>query len=86
MDNISAHKLRQLNREDAKKNIKQAAKELIADYVDQNSMQLPCELQHHYEAVNQLLEEKFDTAQNFQLARRGFLDFVVDNLLVNHLG
>ena len=78
MDNISAHKLRQLNREDAKKNIKQAAKELIADYVDQNSMQLPCELQHHYEAVNQLLEEKFDTAQNFQLARRGFLDFVRD--------
>ena len=78
MDNISAHKLRQLNREDAKKNIKRAAKELIADYVDQNSMQSPCELQHHYEAVNQLLEEKFDTAQNFQLARRGFLDFVRD--------
>jgi len=78
MDNISAHKLRQLNREDAKKNIKRAAKELIADYVDQNSMQSPCELQHHYEAVNQLLEEKFNTAQNFQLARRGFLEFVRD--------
>ena len=78
MDNINAHKLRQLNRDDAKKSIKRAAKALIADYVDQNPMQTPCELQHHYEAINELLENKFDTAQNFQLARRGFLEFIRD--------
>lgn len=78
MDNMSAHKLRQLNREEAKKSIKHDAKKLIEEYINQSSMQLPCELQHHYEAVNQLLEEKFDTAQNFQLARRGLLEFVRD--------
>ncbi|MGP4963807.1 tyrosine-type recombinase/integrase [Psychrobacter celer] len=78
MDNISAHKLRQLNRDGAKKSIKRAAKVLIADYVNQNPMQSPCELQHHYEAINELLEDEFDTAQNFQLARRGFLEFVRD--------
>ncbi len=78
MDNMSAHKLRQLNREEAKKSIKRDAKKLIEEYINQSSMQLPCELQHHYEAINQLLEEKFDTAQNFQLARRGLLEFVRD--------
>ena len=78
MDNISAHKLRQLNREEAKKSIKRDAKKLIEEYIKQNSMQPPCELQHHYEAINQLLEGTFDTAQNFQLARRGFLEFVRD--------
>jgi len=78
MDNISAHKLRQLNRDGAKKSIKSAAKVLIADYVNQNPMQSPCELQHHYEAINERLEKEFDTAQNFQLARRGFLEFVRD--------
>lgn len=78
MDNVSAHKLRQLNREEAKKSIKRDAKKLIEEYINQNSMQLPCELQHHYEAINQLLEGTFDTAQNFQLARRGFLEFVRD--------
>ncbi len=78
MDNISAHKLRQLNREEAKKSIKRDAKKLIEEYINQYPMQSPCELQHHYEAINQLLEEKFDTAQNFQLARRGFLEFIRD--------
>ena len=78
MDNMSAHKLRQLNREESKKSVKRDAKKLIEEYINQNSMQPPCELQHHYEAINQLLEEKFDTAQNFQLARRGFLEFVRD--------
>ena len=78
MDNISAHKLRQLNREEAKNSIKYDAKALIKEYINQYPMQSPCELQHHYEAINQLLEEKFDTAQNFQLARRGFLEFVRD--------
>ncbi|MGM8890699.1 site-specific integrase [Psychrobacter sp. 1Y1] len=78
MDNISAHKLRQLNREESKKSIKRDAKKLIEEYINQNSMQPPCELQHHYEAINQLLEGTFDTAQNFQLARRGFLEFVRD--------
>ncbi len=78
MDNISAHKLRQINRDDAKKSVKRAAKALIVDYVDQNPMQRPYELQHHYEAINELLEDEFDTAQNFQLARRGFLEFVRD--------
>ena len=78
MDNISAHKLRQLNREEAKKSIKHDAKAVIKEYINQYPMQSPCELQHHYEAINQLLEEKFDTAQNFQLARRGFLEFVRD--------
>ena len=78
MDNISAHKLRQLNREEAKKSIKRDAKALIKAYINQSSMQPPCELQHHYEAINQLLEGTFDTAQNFQLARRGFLEFVRD--------
>ena len=78
MDNMSAHKLRQLNREEAKKNIKRDAKALIKEYINQYPMQSPCELQYHYEAINQLLEEKFDTAENFQLARRGFLEFVRD--------
>ena len=78
MDNISAHKLRQLNREESKKSVKRDAKKLIEEYINQNSMQPPCELQHHYEAINQLLEGTFDTAQNFQLARRGFLEFVRD--------
>lgn len=78
MDNISAHKLRQLNREESKKSIKRDAKKLIEEYINQNSIQPPCELQHHYEAINQLLEGTFDTAQNFQLARRGFLEFVRD--------
>ncbi|MGO3640575.1 tyrosine-type recombinase/integrase [Psychrobacter sp. AOP31-E1-50] len=78
MDNISAHKLRQLNREEAKKSIKRDAKALIKEYINQYPMQSPCELQHHYEAINQLLEEKFDTAQKFQLARRGFLEFIRD--------
>jgi len=78
MDNMSAHKLRHLNREEAKKSIKRDAKKLIEEYINQSSMQLPCELQHHYEAINQLLEERFDTAQNFQLARRGLLEFVRD--------
>lgn len=78
MDNISAHKLRQLNRDGAKKSVKRAAKALVADYVNQNLMQTPCELQHHYEAINERLEKEFDTAQNFQLARRGFLEFVRD--------
>ncbi|MBD7947553.1 site-specific integrase [Psychrobacter communis] len=78
MDNISAHKLRQLNREESKKSVKRDAKALIKEYINQYPMQPPCELQHHYEAINQLLEEKFDTAQNFQLARRGFLEFVRD--------
>ena len=78
MDNISAHKLRQLNREESKKSVKRDAKSLIKEYINQNPMQPPCELQHHYEAINQLLEEEFDTAQNFQLARRGFLEFVRD--------
>lgn len=85
MDNISAHKLRQLNREEAKKSIKRDAKKLIEEYINQNSMQLPCELQHHYEAINQLLEEKFDTAQNFQLARRGFLEFIRDYNKAHHI-
>ena len=78
MDNISAHQLRQFNREESKKSIKRDAKKLIEEYINQNSMQLPYELQHHYEAINQLLEETFDTAQNFQLARRGFLEFIRD--------
>ena len=78
MDNISAHKLRQLNREESKKSIKRDAKKLIEEYINQNSIQPPCELQHHYEAINQLLEGTFDTAQNFQLARRGFLEFIRD--------
>ena len=78
MDNISAHKLRQLNREESKKSVKRDAKALIKEYINQYPMQPPCELQHHYEAINQLLEEEFDTAQNFQLARRGFLEFVRD--------
>nr|WP_313976265.1 tyrosine-type recombinase/integrase [uncultured Psychrobacter sp.] len=78
MDNVTAHKLRQLNRDDTKKSVKHAAKALIAGYVNQNPMQTPCELQHHYEAINELLENKFDTAQNFQLARRGFLEFIRD--------
>lgn len=78
MDNISAHKLRQLNREESKKTVKRDAKKLIEEYINQNSMQPPCELQHHYSAINQLLEGTFDTAQNFQLARRGFLEFVRD--------
>ncbi|WP_350557539.1 site-specific integrase [Psychrobacter sp. CAL346-MNA-CIBAN-0220] len=78
MDNISAHKLRQLNREESKKSVKRDAKKLIEEYINQNSMQPPCELQHHYESINQLLEGRFDTAQNFQLARRGFLEFVRD--------
>ncbi len=78
MDNMSAHKLRQLNREEAKKSVKRDAKKLIEEYINQIPMQPPCELQHHYEAINQLLEERFDTAQNFQLARRGFLEFVRD--------
>ena len=78
MDNISAHKLRQLNREESKKSIKRDAKKLIEEYINQNSIQPPCELQHHYEAINQLLEEKFDTTQKFQLARRGFLEFIRD--------
>ena len=78
MDNISAHKLRQLNREESKKSVKRDAKFLIREYIDQNPMQPPCELQHHYEAISQLLEEEFDNAQNFQLARRGFLEFVRD--------
>jgi integrase len=78
MDNISAHKLRQLNREEAKKSIKRDAKALIKEYINQYPMQSPCELQHHYEAINQLLEGTFDTAQNFQLARRGFLEFIRD--------
>ena len=78
MDNISAHKLRQLNREESKKSIKRDAKKLIEEYINQNSMQLPYELQHHYEAINQLLEETFDTAQKFQLARRALLEFVRD--------
>jgi len=78
MDNISAHKLRQLNREESKKSVKHDAKKLIEEYINQNSMQPPCELQYHYSAINQLLEGTFDTAQNFQLARRGFLEFVRD--------
>lgn len=78
MDNISAHKLRQLNREESKKSVKRDANALIKEYINQYPMQPPCELQHHYEAINQLLEEEFDTAQNFQLARRGFLEFVRD--------
>ncbi|WP_440464409.1 tyrosine-type recombinase/integrase [Psychrobacter sp. ASPA161_6] len=78
MDNISAHKLRQLNREESKKSVKRDAKALIKEYINQYPMQSPCELQHHYEAINQLLEGTFDTAQNFQLARRGFLEFVRD--------
>lgn len=78
MDNMSAHKLRQLNREEAKKSIKRDGKKLIEEYIKQHPMQPPCELQHHYEAINQLLEGTFDTAQNFQLARRGFLEFVRD--------
>ena len=78
MDNISAHKLRQLNREEFKKSFKRDAKSLIKEYINQNPIQPPCELQYHYEAINQLLEEEFDTAQNFQLARRGFLEFVRD--------
>lgn len=78
MDNISAHKLRQLNREEAKKSIKRDAKVLIKEYINQNPMHPPCELRHHYEAINHLLEESFDTAQNFQLARRRFLEFVRD--------
>ena len=78
MDNISAHKLRQLNREEAKNSIKYDTKALIKEYINQYPMQSPCELQHHYEAINQLLEERFDTAQKFQLARRGFLEFVRD--------
>ena len=85
MDNINAHKLRQLNRDDAKKSIKRAAKALIADYIDQNPMQTPHELQHHYEAINELLENKFDTAQNFQLARRGFLEFIRDYNKANQI-
>ena len=85
MDNISAHKLRQLNREESKKSIKRDAKALIKEYINQNPMQPPCELQHHYEAINQLLEEKFDTAQNFQLARRGFLEFVRDYNKMHHI-
>ena len=78
MDNISAHKLRQLNREEAKNSIKYDTKALIKEYINQYPMQSPCELQHYYEAINQLLEERFDTAQKFQLARRGFLEFVRD--------
>ena len=78
MDNISAHKLRQLNREESKKSVKRDAKALIKEYINQNSMQPPCELQHHYASINQLLEGTFNTVQNFQLARRGFLEFVRD--------
>ena len=85
MDNISAHKLRQLNREEAKNSIKYDAKALIKEYIKQNSMQPPCELQYHYAAINQLLEEKFDTAQNFRLARRGFLEFVRDYNKAHHI-
>ena len=85
MDNMNAHKLRQLNRDEIKKSIKHAAKELIKEYVNQNPMQMPCELQHHYEAINELMEAQFDTAQNFQLARRGFLEFIRDYNKVHNI-
>ncbi len=74
----SAHGLRQANKESAKKRIKHDAQVLIQNYLDEYPMAMPGDLQNHYESMNKLLESKFDTAQSFQLARRGLLEFVRD--------
>lgn len=76
MDNAVAHQLREENKSKSHESIKNEAKVLIASYVDENSLSIGAELTEYYQAIDSLLEIRFDTAHTYYLARQGFLEYI----------
>jgi hypothetical protein len=76
MDNAVAHQLREENRSKSRESIKNEAKILIASYVDENSLSIGADLTEYYQAIDSVLEIRFDTVHSYYLARQGFLEFI----------
>ena len=73
MDNAVAHQLREENRSKSYDAIKNEAKVLIASYVDENAITTETDLTEYYQAIDNALKTRFDTAHTYYLARQGFL-------------
>ena len=76
MDNAVAHQLREENRSKSHDAIKNEAKVLIASYVDDNHITTETDLTECYQAIDNALKVRFDTAHTYYLARQGFLAFI----------
>ncbi|PKH65863.1 hypothetical protein CXF61_04280 [Psychrobacter sp. 4Dc] len=76
MDNAVAHQLREENKSKNHESIKNEAKVLIASYVDENSLSIGADLTEYYQAIDSVLEIRFDTAHTYYLARQGFLEYI----------
>jgi len=76
MDNAVAHQLREENRSKSHEAIKNEAKVLIASYVDDNHITTEIDLVECYQAIDNVLKVRFDTAHTYYLARQGFLAFI----------
>jgi len=76
MDNAVAHQLREENRSKSHDAIKNEAKVLIASYFDDNHITTETDLTECYQAIDNALKVRFDTAHTYYLARQGFLAFI----------
>lgn len=78
MDNTIAHQLRLANKMKAHEQIKNDAKSLVAQYLQENPLMDGSDLMESYQTINEILENKFETLGKYQLARQGFLECVRD--------
>lgn len=78
MHKVVAHKLRLHNKKQTHQNIKDDAKQIVMQYLYEHSSSISSstDLSGHYQAINEQLEERFDTAQQYYLARKGFLECI----------
>lgn len=76
MDNAVAHQLREENKSKNHESIKNEAKVLITSYIDENSLSIGADLTEYYQAIDSVLEIRFDTAHTYYLARQGFLEYI----------
>ncbi|WP_019672539.1 tyrosine-type recombinase/integrase [Psychrobacter lutiphocae] len=78
MHKIVAHKLRLHNKKQTHQNIKDDAKQIVMQYFDEHCLSISSstDLSEHYQAINEQLEENFDTAHQYYLARKGFLECI----------
>lgn len=78
MQKVVAHKLRLHNKKQTHQNIKDDAKQIVMQYFDEHCLSISSstDLSEHYQAINEQLEENFDTAHQYYLARKGFLECI----------
>lgn len=78
MHEVVAHKLRLRNKKQTHQNIKDDAKQLVMQYLYKHFLSISSgtDSSEHYQAINEQLEEKFDTAHQYYLARKGFLECI----------